>query len=46
LMPDASEDRLRRVRAGLLASPLTVNAVREYCGPRFGWLSPLETARS
>jgi len=36
LMPDASEDLLRRVRGGLLASPFTVNAVRDYCRPRFG----------
>ena len=36
LMPDASEDLLGRVRAGLLASPFTVNAVRDYCRQRFG----------
>jgi hypothetical protein len=36
MMPDVSEDLLRRVRAGLLASPFTVNAVRDYCRPRFG----------
>jgi hypothetical protein len=35
-MPDVSGDLLRRVRAGLLASPFTVNAVRDYCRPRFG----------
>jgi hypothetical protein len=35
-MPDASEDLLGRVRAGLLASPFTVNAVRDYCRQRFG----------
>jgi len=35
LMLDASEDLLRRVRAGLLASPFTVNAVHEYCRARF-----------
>jgi hypothetical protein len=36
LLPDASDDLLRKVRAGLLASPFTVNAVRDYCRLRFG----------
>jgi hypothetical protein len=27
---------LERVRAGLLESPFTVHAIRDYCAPRFG----------
>jgi len=33
---DMSPTLLARVREGLMKSPFTVNAVREYCGERFG----------
>ena len=36
LQVDMSPALLARVREGLMKSPFTVNAIREYCGERFG----------
>lgn len=35
LQPDMSEQLMERVRQGLLDSPFTIKAVREYCRKRF-----------
>src|SRR5437867_1530140 len=35
LREDASPDLLQRARAGLIGSPFTVNAIRDYCHSRF-----------
>jgi hypothetical protein len=35
LLPDMSAELLRRVREGLLRSPYTVHAIRDYCTQQF-----------